>query len=354
MGAYRDRVRESIAAALALGCMVWAASAFAQRQNDATQAAPAQPGVFLNLPEPYAGLACGATYRPDWKLSLDQIAAYAESQLSACDLAVTVATIEGDVSTAYDKIGLANTQNWIAWSAAAAFLPGPDDPAAEDVTARVRAVQARVQNARDGLRFLAKLTAVMQYPEARAAEPAFDTVPNRSAPGAGQGDNGGSIQQTPLSPPPGRQDAFSDTPATPSTPATPFGQQVQPGTAPSGPGQVQVACVTSTAWVLEPSPALDRGRMTIDDPVAGQALVWLSGFRPGASGGPSIHSFAACPGATPGFSPSIYTPLPGVAQGLTASPGAAPADAQNAPPGAVPNPPAPAPAQGIPPASQQD
>jgi hypothetical protein len=307
--------------------------------------------VFLNLPEPYAGLNCGAAYRPDWNLSLDQIVGFAESQLSACDLAVTVSTIEGDVARAYDKIGLANSQNWIAWSAAAAFLPGPDDPAAEDRTVRVRAAQARIQNARDGLRFLAKLTAVMQHPPAQSADAAFDTVPKQSFPEAPQGENSAAIQQAPLWPPPTDQAPTDQTPATQNPFAAPAATPPdQPAQAPSGtPGTAfrqQIACVTSTAWVLEARPGQEGGQMVIDDPVAGQALVWLSGYSLDGSAGPGIRAFAACPGATLAFSPSTYAPLPGAAQGLTspAEP-AAPAGQSSEPSPTYPEATTPAPQQ---------
>jgi hypothetical protein len=347
MRAHRHLVGSSIGTALAVGCGLWmAASTDAHAQQNPAQTAPAQQGVFLNLPEPYAGLDCGAAYRPDWKLSLDQIVGYAESQVSACDLAVTLSTIDGDVSRAYAKIGLANTQNWVAWSAAAAFLPGPDDPAAEDQTSRVRTAQASIQNARDGLRFLAKLSAVMQYPPAQSADIGFDTAPKQTAPALPQNDDSAAIQRTPLAPPTSGQNPVDQSPFA----AAPTQQAQAPVASPSPPARLQVACVTSTAWVLQPRPAQNRGRMTIDDPVAGQALVWLSGYRPAAASGAGIHAFAACPGATIAFSPSTYTALPGAAQGLTPSPGPASPDTSGAPPPA----PSPIPPQGVPPSQQQD
>jgi hypothetical protein len=307
------------AVVVAIGCAVTIPAEAQQRP-----AAQGQPGVFLKLPEPYAGLDCGAAYQMNWNLTLDQVANFADTQLSACDLALTFAAIQGDVGRVYDKIAAANTQNWVAFSAAAAFLPKADEPAADIRRTRVHGAQAQIQNARNGLRFLAKLAAVIQYPPAQ--EPSAVPAPSfgQVSPGPATSEQTPAqttgIQQTPLAAP--------DAAASPSAPVAqaPDQSASSQGDA-SDIARAQIACVTNTAWVVAARPAQNKAGMMIDDPVAGQALVWLAGYRPSGVAQSGFHSFAACAGATPAFAPSSYAPLPGTAQGLTtssAAPGEAP------------------------------
>jgi hypothetical protein len=249
--------------------------------------------LTLELRSPYEGAACGTAFQTDWKLDLDRVVGFAETQLSACDLALTLATIEGTVARAGAAIAKAHTENWNAWMAAAAFLPGIEDAAAGDPgvegrRVRVRDAQDRIQSARNGLRFLAKLAALMQFPP--APDPHAITAAPIEAPVADE--------TAPL-----------------------------PGS-PIDVGRGQVACVTGTAWVIEARPAQNLPQRAIDDPVAGEALAWLSTLDAGHLG---VHAIAACPGVSASSVGAAPTLLPGSAQGLLpavpqAAPPPAPAD----------------------------
>ena len=342
--------------------------AAAQVQSDTPTPASGPGGVVLNLGDPFSGLDCGGAYDPGWNLSLDQITRFAASQISACDLDLTLATIEGHVAPVDKKIAAAQAENWKAWNAAQAFLPGPDDPAAADRMSRVRDAQDRIQNARNGLRFLSRLAAVLQAPP--PPPPVSSQI--RSEPGAStlfgapaQADNGqtaqapdqspaqsptqppgslpgsspaesDAIQTSPLAPPPGEdvqsQDGVAGTQpgaagdALPAIPATSAQDQAALNAGAAGTpadseaaeaARTQIACVNNTSWVIAARPAENKDQMTIDDPVAGQALAWLAGYAATGSAHSGFHSFAACPGAVPSYASLGPAPMPGSAQGLS-------------------------------------
>jgi hypothetical protein len=331
-----------------------ASTAQAQTTPATSGSTPGQ--VVLNLGDPFTGLPCGGAYQANWNLSLDQVTRFAASQLNTCDLALTLAAIEGHVGSAYDQIVAAEGQNWTLWNVANGFLPDANDPAAEDRMVRVHAAQDRIQNARNGLRFLAKLSALLQYPpppprpatlpEGQGvtellgqppSQPASSSDAGAATPpqAANQGYDPGAIDATPLAPAPG------------AAPVQPDQARVQPvapvdaGTAAADEAaddtRTRIACVTGTSWEVAASPAQNRDAMVIDDPVAGQALTWLASYAASGDGNGLLHSFAACPGAVASSQAAAQTPMPGAAQGLVMPPEPAPQPTAAPPLEAVPD-----------------
>ena len=344
-------MRRSISAGCLLAGLVTGAATGVSAQQPPAPSGTTPGDVVLNLGDPFTGLPCGSAYQAKWNLSLDQVSRFATSQLTACDLSLTLATIEGHVATAYDQVTAAEAENWNAWNAANGFLPSADDPAAEDRMVRVHTAQDRIQSARNGLRFLAKLSALLQFPppprpatppQGQGVNALLGQAPAQPAPAqpssppgqvANQAYDPGAVNAAPLAPLPGDTSDLLDQPAQPAAPAdTSLGASDET----ADDTRIQVACVTDTSWEVAARPSQNKDAMTIDDPVAGQALTWLANYAASADAPNRFHSFAACPGAVPSYATATRTPMPGAAQGIVTPPEPAAPPAPQ-PPGVTPS-----------------